>query len=79
MGGEHDVGHFPQRPLDLGLVLEHVEAGAGDLFARQRADQRRLVDDGAAGGVDEESRRLHQAQLARADLVMRLPIERRMQ
>src|SRR4051794_39611563 len=43
MGREHDVGHFPQRAFDLGLVLEHVEARAGDLFARERTDQGRFV------------------------------------
>ena len=44
-GVEHDVGHLAQRRVDLGLVLEHVEAGAGDLLLGQRRDQRRLVDD----------------------------------
>ena len=28
-----------------GLLLEHVERGAGDAAALQRLDQRRLVDD----------------------------------
>src|SRR5438132_12331020 len=68
MRREHDVGHFPQRAFDLRLVLEHVEACAGDLFARERADQRRFVDDGTACSVDQERRLLHEAQFARADL-----------
>ena len=38
-------GILRKRRVDLRLVLEHVEAGAGDLLSRQRADQRRLVDD----------------------------------
>src|SRR5438105_11902511 len=69
MRREHDVGHFPQRARDLGLVLEHIEARAGDLFTRERADQRRFVDDGAASGINQERRLLHEAQFARADLV----------
>ena len=36
---------FFKRGVDLRLVLEHVEAGAGDLLAGQRAHQRRFVDD----------------------------------
>jgi hypothetical protein len=47
---------FNSAGATLGLVLEHVEAGAGDLLFGQRADQRGLVDDRAACGIDEEGR-----------------------
>ena len=49
------------------LDVEHVEAGAGDLLSLQRGDQRRLVDDRAARGVDEIGRRLHQREFGGAD------------
>ena len=45
----------------------------------ERAHQRRLVDDRAARGVDEERGLLHQAELARADLMAGLRVERRVQ
>ena len=69
MRRQHDVRHLEQRSIDLGLVLEHVEAGAGDPRARKRAHQRSLVDDRPARGVDQECSLLHQRELARADLV----------
>src|SRR5579863_7236886 len=47
---QHDIRHPAQRLVDLGLMLEHVKAGAGDLLFRKRAHQRRLVDDRAARG-----------------------------
>src|SRR5262249_9448449 len=61
------------------LALEYVEAGAGDLALLERARQRRLVDDRSARGIDQESCRLHQGELARADLVAGLGSERGMQ
>ena len=45
MRRQHDVGHFLQRLVDLGLVLEHVEAGAGDLLFGQRANEGGFIDD----------------------------------
>src|SRR5262245_14711765 len=44
MGGSDDVRHLEQRRRDVGLVLEHVEAGAGDLALLQGARERRFVD-----------------------------------
>ena len=38
---------------------EHVDAGAGDLLLLQSLQQRRLVDDRSARGVDDIGRRLH--------------------
>ena len=39
--------------VDLGLILEDVEAGAGDRAVPQRSGERRLVDDRPARRVDE--------------------------
>src|SRR5262245_43453119 len=73
------VRHLEQRRGDVGLMLEHVEAGAGDLPLFQGTRERRLVDDRPARGVDQERGRLHQLQFPLADLMARLGIERRMQ
>jgi hypothetical protein len=43
-----------------GLDLEDVEPGAGDAAGRERRDQRLLLDDRPARGVDQVGRRLHQ-------------------
>src|SRR3974390_2186557 len=48
--GDH-VLHLEQRRRHLGLVLEDVEAGAGELPFGKGARERGLVDDGAARGV----------------------------
>ena len=45
-------GSFSELRVHRGLVLEHVEAGAGELARRQHAGQRVLVDHLAARGVD---------------------------
>ena len=65
--------------VHLRLVLEHVEPGAGDLLCSERPHQRRFVDDRAARGIDDEGGLLHQSELARADLVAGLRVERRVQ
>ena len=49
------------------LDREDVEAGTGDAARRQRLDQRRLVDERTAGGVDEVCGRFHQAEFGGAD------------
>ena len=71
-GASTTFGILRSAGVDLGLVLEHVEAGAGDPARPQRAHERGLVDDRTARGVDEEGGLLHQLELARADLVARL-------
>ena len=43
-----------QLRIDRRLVLEHVEAGAGDLAGFDQARQRVLVDHLAARGVDDD-------------------------
>jgi len=50
-----------------GCDVEHVEADARDRFGIQRRDQRFLVDDRPARGVDEIGGLFHQAELFRAD------------
>ncbi len=49
------------------LLLENVEARAGELAGHQRVVQRRLVDNPAACGVDQISRRLHALQPRRIE------------
>lgn len=53
-----------QRPEGVGgrqrLGVEDVETGTGNAPRPQRVDERRLVDDRAARGVDQQRGRLHQ-------------------
>ena len=49
------------------LAREDVEPGAGDLAGGQRGVERVLVDEAAAGDVDDVARRLHLRELLRAD------------
>ena len=56
--------------IDRRLVLEHVEAGAGDLAAADQADQRVLVDHFAARGVDDVGLRPDQLEAARRQQVI---------
>ena len=58
------------------LLLEYVDRRSGDLAVRQRPVQGFLVDDRPARRVDEEGGRLHQRELARADQLPRLLVER---
>src|SRR5207245_2010645 len=54
------------------LDLEDVQAGSGDPTRPQRRIQRHLVDDRAAGSVDEESCRLHEREAVGVDQMSRL-------
>src|SRR5579884_1849238 len=73
----HDhVVHLEQRVVRVDrLVLENVESGAGQLAGPQRLDQRRLVDDRPAAGIDEVGGRLHQRELRSRDHVARLVVQ----
>ena len=53
-----DLRQLGERPVGRRLGLEHVEPGAGDDAAFDRAPQRGLVDQLAARGVDEADARL---------------------
>ena len=78
MRRQHHVVHGKKLRLDEGLVLEHVEAGAGDAAFGERADERGLVDQCAARGIDEKGARLHQRELARPDQMPGFLAQRRM-
>ena len=65
-------GSAEQRRLARRLRDEHVEAGAGDRACRERLVERVLVDEPAAGDVDDEGRRLHARELLGADHAGRL-------
>src|SRR4051812_46388875 len=54
------------------LLLENVEAGAGELAGYQRLMQRRLHDDPAARGVDQVGRGFHVLQPRRIEQANRL-------
>lgn len=62
-----------------GFLGEGVEAGAGDAVLAQRREQRRLVDQPAAGGVDDDGIGLHQRQTLGIDQVAGLGRQRAVQ
>ena len=64
---DDDVRQREQRRLARRLRHEHVEAGAGDPLRDERVVQRVLVDEAAAGDVDDEGGRLHLRELLGAD------------
>ena len=65
MRGGDDVLELEQRAVGARLAGEDVEAGGGDPALLERHVERVLVDDAAAGGVDE-----HQAGLDLGELVL---------
>ena len=75
-GIEHRVLELEQAGVHLRLVLEHVEAGAGDHARRERLGERGLVDDRAACRVDEVGVAAHLAQPRGRDQMRRLGRER---
>ena len=68
----HDVVELEERAVGARLGREHVEAGSGDPALLERGVERGLVDDAAAGGVDQDERRLDPVQLLVADQAERL-------
>src|SRR5262245_45568477 len=55
MRGHDHIRHVPERaPRGQRLELVDVEAGAGETVPPQSRDPRRLVDDLAAGNVDDQ-------------------------
>ena len=63
----HDVVELEERAVGARLGREHVEPGRGDPALLERGVERDLVDDAAAGGVDEDQRGLDPVQLLVAD------------
>ena len=66
------AGALEQPRVDLGLALEHVEAGREQPAGVQRVGQRGLVDDRAARRVHEHRGRLHEREPAGVDQVVRV-------
>src|SRR5262249_26673412 len=56
MRGEHDIGHPPQALVDLRLVLENIEPGAGNLLALQCAHEGGFIEVGRAAGLCRKAR-----------------------
>lgn len=69
MGGEGDVIKLQKSGVDFGLLFKDVEAGSGDCFIAKRFDKGGFIDNGAAGGVDENGGRLHESEFGGADEV----------
>ncbi len=72
MRGEDHVVEAAEHRLErvalrLRLDREHVERGAGDVAGLDVLAQRDVVDDHAAGGVDEQRARLHPRELLGAE------------
>ena len=62
-----DVLELEERAVGARLLGEDVEPGGGDPALLERGVERVLVDDAAAGGVDQHQRRLDLGQLLGAD------------
>ena len=61
------------------LLLEDIDAGPGQVAAIERGQQRRLVDDAAAGGMDQDGAARQQGELGRADQAAGRGVQRAMQ
>ena len=67
----NDVFHAEEGTCRVSrLRLRGVETRAGDLSGAQRLDQRRLIDQTAAGGVDQAGGLFHAREFTRADAVL---------
>ena len=75
----HYVGQREQRACCRRFLDEHVEGGAGDVPRGKRIEQRRLVDELAAGTIDQADPLLRQSEGFPADNVAGLVSERGMQ
>ena len=62
-----------------GSVGEDVERGCAQLPALERRDERRLVDEPAPRGVHQHAARPHRRELRRADHVLGVGRERRVE
>ncbi len=77
MRRHHDIGQGQQPGVDLRLIFPDVQPGAGQLLLLQRLDQRLLVDDAAARGIDEIDMGPQQPDPAPVDQILALRIARR--
>ena len=60
VGGDDDVVHPVEGVVRIrALVLQHIQAGAGDFPGLQGLDQIALLNDGAPGGIDDIGGFLH--------------------
>src|SRR5207245_118711 len=76
MRRDHRVGKVTQGMVEgQRLLVVDVEAGAGDRSLADRGDQRGLVDDRAARGVDQVGGRLHPRELTGAEKLARAVAE----
>src|SRR6266850_784527 len=70
---EHHARQGQERVAGLDrLIVEDVEAGAGELVLREGIQERLPLDQRAAAGVDQDRRRLHHRELAPAQEAARL-------
>src|SRR5438128_7188849 len=73
VGRHDDVVHVEQRVVRRArLLLEHVEAGGGEMAARERLEDGALLLHGAARGVDVDRALLHEAEGLVVDHAARL-------
>src|SRR6516225_9719151 len=64
MGGQRDIVEARQRVVRIKrLDVKHVETGMADAAARQSVNERGLVDQRGARGVDEDDARSHAREL----------------
>jgi hypothetical protein len=70
--GHHDVGQTEQRAVGAGLLGVDVDAGGAHLTGLEGGGQRRLVDQAAASGVDDDHAALGGGELLGTDEAQRL-------
>ena len=79
MRRKHDVRGAPEQGMDLGLAFVDVEACGEDPALMKRARERRLVDHGAARGVEHDRVAREQAEARGRKPVLCLRRERYVQ
>ena len=79
MGQENSVGGVKQPRVDLGLTFVDVEPGSEDGAGVQCLGQRLLVHHRAAGRVHEHSVGTHELELAGADQMAAVLVQRDME
>ena len=63
MRRQQDIIHFHKRATrGKRLDLEDIQSGSRQTFGLQRLDQRLLLDDGSARGVDKHGGWFHQSE-----------------